>query len=402
MMQFKTFTDISTHLEALGMFHMDLSLSRMQQFATSGAGSAVVKISIVGTNGKGSTAVFLERMAREHGLTTGLYSSPHFLDVRERIRINGEKLPQEEWVRIANDLEVQVPDLGLTYFEWLTCLSVLAFDDTGVDLAVMEAGLGGRYDATRVFEPELTLLTPVGMDHEKVLGHTLAEIAADKSRAISVGGLAITAAQHPEVMHIYEQRAKAVGATLEVAAPVKDIPLGLAGAYQRENAGLALAGFQAFCTQTGRVPIQEACDRGLALAWLPGRFQVAVGEPTIILDGAHNAHGLHALARSLNDKGLVPDAVIFACMKDKNVAEMRSALLELTQGTVYLPVLDGHERILPAAELAGLLGERAVVAASVGDGVERAGRGAKTVLICGSLYLLAEFYKLHPHLLEQA
>ncbi|MBU1248439.1 MAG: bifunctional folylpolyglutamate synthase/dihydrofolate synthase [Proteobacteria bacterium] len=402
MLEFKTFSDIQTLLDRLGLFHMDLSLDRMESFVAAWKGRLSV-VHVVGTNGKGSTATFLERIAHAHGLVTGLHTSPHFVDVRERIRLNGALISKADWVELANQLDALAGSLGLTYFEWLTCLSALAFERGGVDIAVMEAGLGGRFDATRVFAPQLTLLTPVGMDHEVVLGSTLAEIADDKSRAMRPGGMVITVPQAPEVMEVYERRAAAVGATLLLAGEVaQDRPLGLAGAHQRTNAGLALAGWEALCELTGRTSDPEACARGLATAQLPGRLQVVEDSPRLILDGAHNAHGLAALGHALKETDLRPDALLFACMRDKNVAEMVTSLLALSDGSIYLPELPDHERVLPAGELARMIGNRAVVVPTVAEALAQAGAGAKTVMLCGSLYLLAEFYKLHPHLLAPA
>lgn len=402
-MKYNTFLDVQENLDRLGMFHMDLSLSRMQDFA-SAFGRNVPAVHVVGTNGKGSTSAFFESIAREHGQHTGLYTSPHFLSPRERLKVDCKMLSEAAWVQLSNTLTERYPDLGLTYFEWLTCLAALAFDEAAVDVAVMEAGLGGRYDATRVFAPRLVLLTPVGLDHEAYLGDTLTQVAEDKSHAISAGCRAITAPQHPEVMAVYERRAKAVGALLSVADPVKDSPLGLAGQYQSVNAGLARAGWHAWCELNGLQCLDAATAQGLKKAWLPGRFQVvppAGNGVSFLLDGAHNGHGLRALQQSLKTLGRAPDALIFACMKDKNIAEMGSMLLDLTQGPIYVPELESSDRTLPAAELATALGERAQAVASLGQGLERAAAdGAKMVMVCGSLYLLAEFYKLHPHLLE--
>ncbi len=403
MPECKTFSDIKAHLDRLGLFHMDLSLERMDCFVAAWSGAISPVVHLVGTNGKGSTATFLERIAREHGLTTGLHTSPHFIDVRERIRVNGEMLKQSDWVRLGNELNQLAGAFGLTYFEWLTCLSALAFADTRTELAVMEAGMGGRYDATCVFEPSLTLLTPVGLDHESVLGSSLAEIAADKSHAIRPKGLAITAPQKPEVMAVYQRRARTVGAKLSVAKLAGEIPLGLSGPYQRENAGLALAGWEALCALTGWISDPEIVGRGLALAWLPGRFQIVPGNPSFILDGAHNTHGLKGLKVALDHAKICPGCVIFACMKDKDVSGMRQVLLGLTTGPILLPELPGCERVMPAKELAELLGERAEVVESFERTLERVredGFGkCKSVVITGSLYLLAEFYRIHKHLL---
>jgi dihydrofolate synthase/folylpolyglutamate synthase len=407
---YNTFADITAHLDRLGLFHMDLGLERMRGFArrfSLAAGATGPVAHVVGTNGKGSTAAFLESMARAHGLRTGLHTSPHFTSVRERIRVGGEMLAEGEWVHLANRLDALAGDLGLTYFEWLTCLSALAFDEARAELAVMEAGLGGRFDATRVFDPAITLLTPVDLDHVHVLGSTLEEIADDKSRAIRSGGVAVTAAQEPEVMAVYERRAAEVGARLVVAGKAAaGLALGLQGPHQRANAGLALAAWELLAPMLGMESRPEAVALGLASAWLPGRFQVLegcreVGEglPTVILDGAHNVHGLRGLGAALADAGLRPEAVVFACMADKDAHGMAREVLALAEGPVLLPAFEINGRALPARHLESVFAGRGRPEPSLASAL--AGLcGARSVMVCGSLYLLAEFYKLHPRFLN--
>jgi dihydrofolate synthase/folylpolyglutamate synthase len=261
----------------------------------------------------------------------------------------------------------------------------------------MEAGLGGRFDATRVFDPAITLLTPVDLDHVHVLGSTLEEIADDKSRAIRSGGVAVTAAQEPEVMAVYERRAAEVGARLVVAGKAAaGLALGLQGPHQRANAGLALAAWELLAPMLGMESRPEAVALGLASAWLPGRFQVLegcreVGEglPTVILDGAHNVHGLRGLGAALADAGLRPEAVVFACMADKDAHGMAREV----------PAFEINGRALPARHLESVFAGRGRPEPSLASAL--AGLcGARSVMVCGSLYLLAEFYKLHPRFLN--
>jgi Folylpolyglutamate synthase len=152
---------------------------------------------VVGTNGKGSTATILAELLQAHGLRVGLSVSPHFITPRERILVNGAMLPEETWARLGAQVFAQSEGLGLTYFEVLTALSLAAFEDAGVDVAIMEAGLGGRFDATNVLSPALTVFTPIGMDHMNILGDTLEKIAADKAGAMRKGGLAVAARRSP-------------------------------------------------------------------------------------------------------------------------------------------------------------------------------------------------------------
>ena len=192
-MRFHSFDDVQDHLDALGLFHMDFGLDRMRN-ALDALGLLTppfVTVQIVGTNGKGSTSTFLSCVARAHGLKVGLYTSPHFVTPRERIRINGTMLPADRWPVLADRVMEAAPNL--TYFEFLTALGLLAFAEAGVDLVVMEAGLGGHYDATTAMPVQAVCFTPIGMDHEKILGPTLTDIASDKSQAMRPGVPAFTA-----------------------------------------------------------------------------------------------------------------------------------------------------------------------------------------------------------------
>ena len=155
-------------------------------------------IHITGTNGKGSTSTFLSCVARAHGLKVGLYTSPHFVTPRERIRINGALLPADRWPVLGDRVMEAAPNL--TYFEFHTALRLLAFAEAGVDLVVMEAGLGGHYDATTAMPVQAVCFTPIGMDHEKILGPTLTDIASDKSQAMRPGVPAFTAPQEAEAL----------------------------------------------------------------------------------------------------------------------------------------------------------------------------------------------------------
>ena len=191
--KFNDFAAILAHLDGLSSFHWDLSLERIGQvlaqldLAAPGASAPkTLAVQVVGTNGKGSTASFLAALARAHGLRVGLYTSPHFVSVRERIMVDGRALPENEWVACAN-LVWRAGGQELTYFEFITALAVAAFARAGVELGVWEAGLGGRHDATTVLPVDLVLFTPMSLDHEAVLGSGLAAIAEDKAAALARG-----------------------------------------------------------------------------------------------------------------------------------------------------------------------------------------------------------------------
>ena len=415
-MIFTTFEDVLDHLDHLGLFHMDFELDRMR------AGleklNLVQKvpykiIQVVGTNGKGSTSTFLASLALAHGLKVGLYTSPHFLTPRERIRINGEMLSPELWPALANRVAEAAPEL--TYFEFLTALGLLAFQEADVDLVVMEAGLGGRYDATTAMPVHGVCFVPIDLDHQKILGSTIADIAMDKAQAMRHGIPAYTAPQPQEALEILRDVARQKETSLlETAAlPLPLLPLGLAGPHQRSNARTALAVWQDLAARFGWTVHEEALAAGLANARLPGRFQTLNsldGLPPVILDGAHNPHGLRALVAAMNDASIQPSAVIFSCLGDKAIDEMLP-LVSLVAGNapIFLPTIQDNERAVAgeilAERLQGRSGEtkavqRLSVALSAIRELNPPVSPEHPVLVCGSLYLLGEFFTLYPEALE--
>jgi dihydrofolate synthase/folylpolyglutamate synthase len=413
-----TFAEFSAYLDRLGLFHMDLTLDRVREFARrAGLGRPPFAVAhVLGTNGKGSTSTFLESIAREHGLKTGLYTSPHFLSFRERIKVGGRMLPEERWVCLANRAMSISGDLGLTYFELLTCMAVLAFAEDGVELAVMEAGLGGRYDAVSAFETDLTLFTPIGMDHMHILGNTLEEIAADKADAMPQregGGLAVTGWQEPEALVVLRSVAERKAARLLLADWLAVLPdglrLNLPGPHQRQNALLALAGWRLITTALGREPDALAEARGLERAFIPGRLQHCPGvsgvSPDLLLDGAHNEPGLRALLVAVEELHPRPVALLFSCLKDKDLLAMAPLAARLTDGPILVTGLPGCERSRDPVEMGTIFADLGRETRAFPD-PEAALAGAATfngpVLACGSLYLLAALYTKRPECLENA
>ncbi|MEZ7198549.1 bifunctional folylpolyglutamate synthase/dihydrofolate synthase [Pseudodesulfovibrio karagichevae] len=403
MTQFSNYSELTGYMDRLGLFHMDLSLGRMEAFWAARGLPEVPVVHVVGTNGKGSTTAFLTSLARAHGQKVGMFISPHFVSPRERIQVNRRMLSEETWVDLANEA-MAVPGGGdLTYFEFQTCLAMLAFERAGVDMAVMEAGLGGRYDATNVFKPGLTLFAPIGLDHEKILGPTLADIARDKAGAIHEGGVALTGPQEPEAMLELQARAEAVGARLvyavDAAGPVNGIKLGLRGIHQTANARLALAGWRWFAAGRSLRTDHITEVFGLESAFLPGRFQrVELDGREIILDGAHNAHALTALNAALRGESIRPGKVVFACLRDKNLTDMLPLIRTLTDGPILVPAMEG-ERAADNREIAAAIGARATTSDSLEAALHEMPDIDGPTLVCGSLYLLAEFYILNPRFL---
>lgn len=443
---FSDYAALDAHLDSLGLFRMRPGLERMQTVLNrlGLTRPPFTLVQIVGTNGKGSTAAMLAALAEEHGLITGLHTSPHFVSVRERVRVNGKELGPDAWTALGNKLMTRGGE-ELTYFEFVTCLAVLAFAEAGVQLAVMESGLGGAFDATTALDADLVVYTPIGLDHQAVLGQSLAEIARDKAGAMRPGGAAITGPQQADALRELQKTAKERKVRLHLPEEKRPLPGGLrlrlAGPHQRDNARLALAAWRLLSGQ-GLLP--EAIGKALFLlnagstetrevaalgrAGLPGRLQQVpagngygpfaacpLGRPPLLLDGAHNGQGLAALGKALALEGIAPGAVVFACLADKDLDTMLPHLRTLATGPIFVPPVAGNPRACPPEDLARQIGLNAVPCPDLPQALALAAahmaeRHAEAftespplhpLLICGSLYLLGEFYALQPDCLEK-
>jgi len=435
-----SYSDFLARLDDLGLFHMDLTLDRMAAFVARRGLPRFPVLHVVGTNGKGSTATILAELLQAHGLRVGLSVSPHFITPRERILVNGAMLPEDTWARLGAQVFAEAEGLGLTYFEVLTALSLAAFEDAGVDVAIMEAGLGGRFDATNVLSPALTVFTPIGMDHMNILGDTLEKIAADKAGAMRSGGMAVSAPQEPKAWRVLRGTAAEVGSELVAAAEVlfysrangrvqpgplasrgkkrfvramTGLWLSLPGTHQELNARTALAAFHVFAERL-RLPVYEsACREAFARAFIPGRMQRVEGAPglppQLVLDGGHNAHGLAALAASLEADAIRPAAIVFGCLRDKPLDQMLPLVRGMAAAGGDCPVhavgIPTCERACAPEELAAMLDvgldAGALPSADVHAALDLLMGESGPVLVCGSLYLLGEFYTKHPWLLER-
>jgi dihydrofolate synthase/folylpolyglutamate synthase len=440
-----SFTALQAYLDGLGLFRMTPGLDRiiavLENLGLRRPPFAVVQVA--GTNGKGSTSSMLAALAQAHGLRTGLHTSPHFLSVRERIRVNGRMLPEAQWLELGNRL-LAAGGETLSYFEFVTSLAVMAFAAKDVELAVMETGLGGSFDATTALDADLVLLTPFGLDHQAVLGSSLTEIARDKAGAIR-GNKPVYSAPQPleaqrEILHAAQER----HAPLRWVKPAKGatltpLDMRLTGEHQKLNAALALAGWRHLATAYGRnrdLPdsarprkqaqtaiaesfqgLSEQERMGLASAWLPGRMQSIpphASGPAILLDGAHNKHAFEALSRTLETQGTTPVAAIFACLEDKDPRELLPLLRGIVSGPVYVPPIEDNPRAMDPQALASLIGAQAEPVRSMRAAMDKAaahmerecpasfmpGAESSPLLICGSLYLLGQFFALYPEHLE--
>jgi dihydrofolate synthase/folylpolyglutamate synthase len=265
-------------------------------------------IHVAGTKGKGSTAHFIEALLRAAGFRTGLYTSPHVSDVRERIRLDGRPISRARFTDVMNRMAPAIRRVGPSYFEILTEAALLAFE--ACDWIVLEAGLGGRLDATNIVRPSLCVITPISLDHTERLGTTIGRIAREKAGIVKPG-VPVVAACDGEALAQLPRRTIRAGT---VGVP----PLGMAGAHQRINAGLALEAMRVL-----GLPIRA---RALSAVRLPARIQRFGGRPPFWVDACHNAASARALARVLADVRNRRRRLIFGAAAEKDVEAMLGAL----------------------------------------------------------------------------
>jgi dihydrofolate synthase/folylpolyglutamate synthase len=392
-------------------------------------------IHLTGTNGKTSTARMVETLLRGLGLRTGRFTSPHLESMTERIVVDGEALSDEEFVRAFNDVAPYTHlvdaehDHPLSFFETIVGMAYAAFADAPVDVAVVEVGMGGAWDATNVADGAVAVLAPVAVDHEQYLGGSAAEIAREKVGIIKPGATVVTALQEPDVARLVDARAAEVGATVvregvdfgvrsRVAAvggqqvtiqglrgTYDDLFLPLLGAHQAQNAALAVAAVEAFVG--GDEPLaDEAVRDAFAEMTSPGRLEVVRRSPTIVLDAAHNPHGATALVAAIEDAFVFSPLIgVVGVMADKDYESLLTTLEPLLAHLVCTQ--NSTARALPAGQLAevarGIFGrDRVSEAASLVEAIDQAttlaeaggvfgeGIGSGGVLITGSVITVGE------------
>ena len=343
-------------------------------------------IHVTGTNGKTSTARLIESLLRELGLNTGLTTSPHLHDVSERIRLNGQAITAERFVQAYDELEPYIAMVdaesiaeggpAMSYFEVLTGLAFSIFADAPVDVAIVEVGMGGTWDATSVVEPAVSVVTPIGLDHEEYLGDTIELIATEKAGIIKSGSIAVLAHQTPEAAEVLIKRAIEVSAvvarqgvefkvtdrqlavggqvvTLEgINGTYSEILIPLYGVHMAANASIALAAVEAFFGGNHQLN-EDSIRRGFANATSPGRLEVVRRSPTVIVDAAHNPNGAEILALALQESFTFDFIIgVVSVMGDKDVAGVLEALEPVLNEIVVTS--NGTERAMPAEDLLDL------------------------------------------------
>ncbi|MBO4165450.1 bifunctional folylpolyglutamate synthase/dihydrofolate synthase [Micromonospora sp. MMS20-R2-23] len=435
------FAAVDAELAARGFTRMHFELDRIEMLLDllGSPQRAYPSIHLTGTNGKTSTARMIDSLLRAFGLHTGRYTSPHLETVRERISLDGEPVDEERFVATYRevkplaDLVDQRSAEPLTYFDLTTALAFATFADAPVDVAVVEVGLGGAEDATNVLQAGVAVLTPIGLDHTEWLGDTLEDIALHKAGIIHSGATVIAAAQEEEAARPILERCAEVGATVAregaefgvlrravavggqvltiqgLGGVYDEVFLPLHGAHQAQNAAVALAAVEAFLGAGAKRQLDiEAVREGFAATSSPGRLEKVRNAPTVLLDGAHNPHGMAATVTALQEEFAFSKLVgVLAVLGDKDAA----GLLELLE-----PVLDSlvvtrnsSPRAMPAEELAELATEvfgpdRVQVADEMPDAIEAAVAEAEYdvpgelsgvgVLVTGSVVTVADARRL--------
>jgi dihydrofolate synthase / folylpolyglutamate synthase len=344
-------------------------------------------IHVAGTNGKGSVCAMVDSICRAAGIKTGLFTSPHLIRFSERIRINGIPMDDADFVLGIQRIRARMDEeRHPTFFEITTALAFDYFRSQGVDLVVLETGLGGRLDATNVVYPLVSVLTAIDMDHQKWLGATLGEIAAEKAGIIKPGVPVVSGPQFAEVRTVLEQVAAPLSAPISYAEiPAPGLSIGLAGSHQRLNAAIAVCAIR----QAGIQASPEALKEGLANVDWPGRFQ-RIGE-RIVLDGAHNPAAAKCLVETWREcVGPEMATIIFGGLYDKDLRGMILALSPLAARFLIVPIRS--QRAAPPADIeryvpAHLL---ATPCASAAQALELARRFSERVLVTGSLFLVGE------------
>ena len=338
--------------------------------------SGIPFVHVAGTNGKGSTTAFLCKILEQTGKKVGMFTSPHLITFEERIRINGVYISKEDVTRLGNLLLATEFAVSPTMFDYCLAMAVLYFKEQQCDIIVMETGIGGRYDSTNALGiPEVAVITKIGFDHMAVLGNTLEEIAGEKAGIIKQSGRVVTSMQEPVVRDVlYHNFIDVNGVQYHEIQhsdieEIKMIPMKMYGSYQLENGATAVAAakmlFEKWNDAQSFVTTKEQQEmyikKGLSETFWKGRMEIINEDPFFMIDGAHNSHGVHALAESL--KALYPGEkfhFIMGVMADKDYEEMIEELLPLAID--FVTVTPESNRALQSKDLAECIMKKGIEA----------------------------------------
>jgi len=419
------YEDLVQWMFNLERFGIKLGLDNMTEFMSriGDPHNDFKSVHVTGTNGKGSVCAFLASMLTDAGLKVDLYTSPHLVDFRERIRVDGTMISEADVVRIGNELKETMESMAkedsekqLTFFEFTTGLAFKYFSETEVDIAVVEVGMGGRLDATNLVNPEVVGITRVGLEHTAYLGKTLREIAREKAGIIKQGVPVASCERNSDVLSILQATCDRKDAELRLLGrdftfgnstttmdgaefdyiggrTMKKLIIPLIGEHQMENAAMAVAIAEELLHMGYDIP-EERIRTGLLKVEWRGRLDFWSRTPIIILDGSHNPDGVEASVRVLSEHGFTPLTYVVACMSDKDA----SGILKALSGTAERMILTQVDvaRSMKATDLLGLARDEfsgpmeAVTPPSEAVRTALSKADGKGVCIIGSFYLVGE------------
>ncbi|MEG0475106.1 MAG: folylpolyglutamate synthase/dihydrofolate synthase family protein [Carnobacterium sp.] len=423
---FKTYEEALSWIHGTSVFGMKPGLKRMEwMLKRLGHPDKKIKaIHVAGTNGKGSTVTFLRNMLEANGQVVGTFTSPYIKTFNERISVNGEPISDEEILRLANTvypltLELEATEFGgPSEFEIITTMMFLYFGEGHADVVIVEVGLGGLLDSTNVVVPIVSAITTIGLDHTKILGETLPEIALQKAGIIKPGVPVVTGNIPEEAMQVIEKYAEEQGSEIERFSHdfsvskwqtlptwgeqftfedehiyLNQLQIEMLGKHQIENAAVAIETLRIYSHKTGLAVSHEAMRRGLKQAFWPGRMEKINDEPLMILDGAHNEPAIRRLAETIkHDFSQQEIYLIFAALRDKALGPMLDVLTELPNVHLVLTSFD-FPRAATIDDLSSYADSRTIMKEQWQEALVDTMKEmdeSDIVLITGSLYFISE------------
>jgi len=409
--------DSLPNFEKLSRLGQPFDLNRYRRFLRllgSPQNSLKNVVLVAGTKGKGSTCALIDSSLRAAALRTGLYTSPHLLDVRERIRVSGKPIPKPELARLVEVIEPHLKVVPVTWFEAITAIAFLYFLEQKVDYTLLEVGMGGRLDATNVTHPLVSVITRIGLDHTEILGDSLPAIALEKAGILRPRGTAVVGVQPAPALMTISRRARELKARLIYiprafhtedvklsrsrtvfllgvrglhAGLLREYKLRLLGAHQAENAAVALA-VLALLRKKDRRITSDAALKGFASATLPARFQIVRRKPLLVLDGAHNIDSIRALVATLWDAHREPLTVVFGLSRDKPADELLEILRPIASRLILTQA--DSPRALPVADLAAHARDMGLKFESTDAVAEALGKVREPAVVTGSFFVCAD------------
>lgn len=352
-------------------------------------------IHVAGTNGKGSISILLSEILRSHGYKTGLYTSPHFKDFRERIRVNGHKIPQNAVIDFVDRHREQWQGIHPSFFEITVAMAFDYFKKEQIDIAVVEVGLGGRLDSTNVITPELCVISRIGFDHQVFLGDSIEEIAMEKAGIIKPQIPVVLGINTREVHQVITQIAESRNSEIEVIDKILESPFDIPD-YQKENlttVNVAIERLRKLGWELEHYKTQNAIASVFNEGKITGRWQVLENEPLTITEAAHNSDGIKSLVHEINKRSFDKLHVILGIVKDKDPA---SILNQLPKEATYYFCKAAIPRGLPAEDLkdhawaVGLKGKAYKSVKNALNAAQEHANKSDLIIVTGSIFVIAE------------